>query len=57
MLKQSHQFRRVTKAIVCLGDMQSEGERTFFFKNSQGEKLSVLVVYTCDIIINGHDPV
>jgi heme/copper-type cytochrome/quinol oxidase subunit 2 len=44
-----------TKAMVCLGYKQSQGDHTLPFKHSQGEKLTVLLVYVDDIIVTGHD--
>jgi hypothetical protein len=52
-LKQSPRawFGRFTKAMVCLGYKQSQGDHTLFFKHSQGGKLTVLLVYVDDIIV------
>lgn len=44
---------RFTKAMVCLGYKQSQIYHTLFFKDSQGEKLIVLIVYVDDIIVIG----
>src|ERR1044072_6980854 len=51
-LKQSPRawFGRFTKAMVCLGYKQSQGDHTLFFKHSRGGKLTVLLVYVDDLL-------
>lgn len=56
-LKQSPRawFDRFSKAIKNFNFTQSQADHTLFFKRSQGEKITVLIVYVDDIIITGND--
>ena len=56
-LKQSPRawFEKFTQFVKSQGYSQRQGDHTMYFKHSQDGKISILIVYVGDIILNGDD--
>ena len=56
-LKQFHRawFGRFTNSIKAFGYRQSNSNHTLFLKHNK-EKVTTLIVYVDDMIVNGNDP-